>query len=375
MITTKQLFEILKVLKIKNKNMSHLSQKELKELIIKYYDSNLKILDIKRAYDITKIVGKFNKELPELISTISCTNCEIPYTVIWESRTNHQGHVLNCPKCKNKRYSLIDEKLDISMLAKQELQNDIIGEEKNPLTLRDFVALSAILKLCFDYQRMRIYNLEFFIEKIFPNKGYGEFIINELKMKGILIKDDERGDSYNNEQSYILSSVFSPKYDYESSLYSLLNYSKFLVEQKDFHVFEKMSLWHELALQEVFQYYFFSLKKIGYKAYITTTNHSTFKYLLRQFSIAQIWGIISKAISFTGERLKDKVTFEKFDEKICINCEQFANRAITQNWELANYNRPYEMPISVMSNIFFNDIIQVSNNNGFNKKLNIEFLK
>jgi tetratricopeptide (TPR) repeat protein len=123
-----------------------------------------------------------------------------------------------------------------------------------------------------------------------------------------------------------------------------------------------LATWKEIALEESIEYLYFNFKQVGFTSFTRgEKTNVVFQYLLQHFSTAQIYSIIySRVNNATRFMQEQKVSKKHAANSVIPNCQKYGERAIAENWTITKYKRPYKLPQSLISEIFFNRVLQIS---------------
>jgi len=376
----KELFDIFEKFVHTDVTKNDLSDDELKELIIKYYDLKTPVKELKKEYRLESFNMAIHKTFPTFSSNILCPNCQLNLTVEWIDRANKNMFLVVCYKCGHIhdnqkcdcRSCMKDSGISENHIVSESLSDNQISEDIiNNLKLRDYLILSSILRVYDDYPMRSISIPLEKLEIIFPTMQYGMHIMDDLIQRKIFVLE-----SLDTVTIIKGKLFFGSKFTAESNIRVIkilkdLSY-KILY---DYEKYDKLNLWNELAVKEITQYYEYNMSKMEIKHEVELEEVLLFQDLLRNFSVAQIWGIISKAIAFVTKQYEDGgISKDSITKRILFSCEQNANRAISSNWILPNYYRPFEVPSSILCKIFYNELLGIGEL-GILEKPSLEFIK
>ena len=121
-----------------------------------------------------------------------------------------------------------------------------------------------------------------------------------------------------------------------------------------------LNMWKKIALGECLQYLKFSLTKVKFPFTPGPKTYKVFDMLLNDFSTAQIYGIIWKAVAATAKlQLEKGLSKNHAANAVITACERIGERARLQGWNLAEYRRIAELPQSELSAFFFNRVLGI----------------
>ena len=90
--------------------------------------------------------------------------------------------------------------------------------------------------------------------------------------------------------------------------------------------------------------------------------------LLDDFSVSQIYGIIYRAANNALRFKKEKRVPDRHAVNTIIgSAHNYAKRAKIKNWQLTKYSRPYYCPESALCKFFFEKVLKIGCDAGFNE--------
>lgn len=418
----KWLFE--KKLDFKNldERISHLSKFHIIQIISKYYIYDTPVSKILNDYKIElKITEPYilyegGKELskekfeeitlvrlfPKEIREEICEFCNIIMVKDWnirewadvyeETYCINCGHIPDevdfcpCKRCEKerekerKKQAKLEEEEEKKKLLeqKEKVIYDFYKESnwklipESELTLEDRLYLAVILRSSLSENTQYIEPLFEKKGTIAPTKEFELEIIRTLRGRSILIphlisdlvafevKYNEEGEPqvsiYPFHVCYRIN-VEPNDYDYSEMINRLL-YPDFIYEE-DFREF-CFEMWKKVALNEVLEYLLFQMEKVGYSFTPGEKTYKVFKKLLEDFSVAQINGMIYRAIANSTQRYQAKeITKIHAQNSVITSCEQYGEKAIAQGWTVTPYSRNHSLPESMISKILFTTIMKI----------------
>ena len=100
-----------------------------------------------------------------------------------------------------------------------------------------------------------------------------------------------------------------------------------------------------------------------------------FKQLLRDFSVAQIYGIIYRSVANASKYyMQQGVTKKRAANSVIGRCRRYAEKAIFKDWELTQFVRRKDLPQSELSAFYFNRVLRIGEK-GFQEKPSIHLLQ
>lgn len=136
---------------------------------------------------------------------------------------------------------------------------------------------------------------------------------------------------------------------------------------------QKLQLWREIALQEVLEDFLESISSLlNVDFSVGEMTITVFNNLLLDYSTAQIYGIIHKAINEALRFKAEKQTSNKHAANYVIsNAQSYGERAKAKGWELNSFSRKRNRPISVISRFYFEKVLGIADK-GFYEKPNLD---
>ena len=118
---------------------------------------------------------------------------------------------------------------------------------------------------------------------------------------------------------------------------------------------ELLSVWLELALEEVLHYLTIKLREHQLEPEIGKKTISVFTDLLQNFSISQIynfiWGSVTNAVAY---QVRKGLNRRHTSNLIPISCQQRAEKAMCEGWIVKEYRRDTSVPASTRVSLFSN---------------------
>lgn len=119
-------------------------------------------------------------------------------------------------------------------------------------------------------------------------------------------------------------------------------------------------LWRKVAYDEVLGYLLHQMNRVGYYYEPGDRTRMVFERLLDNFSVAQIYGIIYRNISYSTHRFQaGEITRKHAENSIIASCEGYGERAVANGWQIGHYNRIRELPESIISSVLFTSIMEI----------------
>ncbi len=124
---------------------------------------------------------------------------------------------------------------------------------------------------------------------------------------------------------------------------------------------QKLELWRKIALNEALEDFLDSIRTVLYSDFEAgekTVN--TFSQLLKDYSVAQIYGITNNAISQGARyKLEARISGKQAANSVVSKVLSYGERAKANGWELKNWGRKRERPISIISRFYFEKVLAI----------------
>lgn len=379
--------------------LSHLNKKQISELLKRYYNGE-KNETLVEDYELNISSPQLVRIFPSIIYHHKlCPYCNSPMESKRPSKSCSRYNLdIKCPRCKhidNNEYCqcngcifLREEKRKVEIIEKRNLiklsysienLKSIIFEELSPY---EKLCLATIVRGGLDENMEKIIPIENFERSLAPLAEYSFRMIKLMTDKNILYPHPNSAiEAFKNDENfpntYYIYKVFyhinvvSNKLSREELLDKILN-----IKREDLGADTDVlyNIWIEIALEECKVYLVYSMGKVNFNFNIGEKTISVFKDLLEHFSVAQIYGIIYKSISNATRFYQESKTTKKHAANSVIsNCQRFGERAVANSWDIVKYNKVSELPQSLISETFFNRILNIAEK-GFNEKPSIQLI-
>jgi len=374
--------------------LSHLTEKEIEELISRYYNgdkNSLLIYEYKIDISSSLLVKTFP---PKIHLDKLCPFCNLSMfsyrvgksssskEIIFCKECRHELNNLHCP-CKGceehrleKERLLKERKQRLEYLKREIILDTYKTEKEYPLDISELdiqmkLYLSALLRTSLSEDLKDINPISISSSKltpITPNSEYETKIISFLKQHRVIIFSPNTDiDSVIIEENEIVSyipenatyrlNVYKDESDIE--IESLLYFKDEDVEEMDNDLL--LTLWLEIGLYECLEYLYIRLKEFNLPSqYIGDKTISAIKEALNHFSISQVfyfvWNASKNADAFYK---KGGVPKKHAVNLIAGRISRTMERAISNNWDITKYGRGYNYPQSIVSEIFFNRVLNI----------------
>ncbi|WP_121616650.1 hypothetical protein [Virgibacillus halodenitrificans] len=379
-----------------NKKIAHLSESEIEELMLRYYDGE-PVSSLIKEYDIPTTPGTLYKTFPPVEVEELCPYCN---NKVFEKRVSKShigkkekvcihcyhkiGVYCGCDNCKKARKKAEERNIRLKNIKYQEKKEEIErfhSYEPIPITKVDLVSklyLSSILKENISEDFSFIQPLKNRNKPMFPTKDWTHDVLNSLCHEQLLVPDPSSDVEAFVDDENFPKIFYLYRVKYKMNVFGENAIQSLLYPSRDEFLNDKrmcLRIWKVISLHEVIDYLLYSMGKAGFSFNVGQKTYSVFKELLEHFSASQIYGIIYKqtanAVRYYHEQ---KVSKKRAASSIITRCENFGERALSLGWELTKYDRVSYLPQSHISSIFFNRILMIGDL-GFYEKPNIETIE
>lgn len=366
--------------------LAHLSQDEIEKLIVRYYNGEKSTLLI-QEYNIDVKNSLLLKTFPLKIHNDKlCSFCDIPmvsqreskstYTSKWHrakifcQECNHEYdnihcHCFNCKERRNQiQQSINDEQLKILV----SYCNAQIPIDIQQLSIKSKVYLCSLLRANLS-ENLNYINPAITSKLSFaPTQDYQRKIIVDLFHQNIICFSPRTNlDSIIIENNQIKSFIALKatyelnieKEEYVSTITNLLHLNNI----NNINSEERLELWLEIGLHECLEFLYVKISEYNLPTeHIGDKTIHAIKDALTDFSISQVfnflWNATKSAAAFYQ---KDHITKQHAVNTIANNILKSKEKAIAEQWDVKKYGRDYNYPQTLISEVFFNNILRIGN--------------
>lgn len=381
-----------------DKRLQHLNKQQILELVERYY-GNEKVNDLLKEYKIDTSNSNLIRILPGVWSSDLCDYCQEQFIIPLASKSNDNpidesnkkcpncnhnpnSYFCNCSNCKEKRQR---EKLkEIERIEKLDQEkrmylNRFLSEDnwekikENELNAEDRLYLAVILKAGLSENTMYIEPLKDSYNKLAPSRDFEVDIMKTLTGKDIIVPHKLSDiDSFNLEFKDGEEQLAGVSHDIYGVFYRInieptdMDYDE-MIKRLMYPPAELFSnefcyeMWKKISFYESMNYLLFKMNEVGYSFNPGKKTYTVLEQLLESFSVAQIYNIIFRAVAnSTSWYQSGKVTKLHAQNSVITSCETHGERAIAEKWDLKGYNRIRELPETLISQVLFNSIMEIS---------------
>ena len=371
------------VVKLMYKDLGHLTQKQLKSLMDRYY-SGESVKDLISSFQLdVRPTNLFRLFPPEEHENYLCDYCNTILVTRRPSKTYKDLPIyeqdLYCPACDHKPYVSPPCKCDNCSEVEKNLEeylNNLIrriySEPTPQINFSDISFLSKVYlgALCRALIKENLYEVSPYSDAhmpLAPNDELKKEIYSLLKHDNVIKVSptspisafDIEAEDFPNiyyiyKVTYELNLVFPPnKQQLFDNILNPTYYNKELQE-------DALLLWKKIAVAECVEYLIYQLTNVGFKFSPGEKTFKTFEIILDDFSVSQIYGIIWKAVADASKLYLEKGMSKQHAANTTISaCERYSERAKINGWNLTEYSRIKDLPQSTLSLFFFNRVLGI----------------
>jgi hypothetical protein len=355
-----------------HRKIAHLSQSQLEALIDQYY-ARKSVAGLIREFNIDCLPSQLYKLLPPKISAVACPNCGGLMISKRRARTStntFQKSTVKCQDCHH--HENVDCRCDYCRNKHQQKKNKSdrpVAIKATDLTLEQAVALLSLLN-GYSYQNfgncLRVGPALPPTTPFAPSGDYGEHLIVHLIEVGLLRHNPQSTLPFN----------FSVRdgmcREQLSNLVGLSNAvtPRFLEELESLITGRNWPLpWFEdvnivamnLAVAECKEFYDFCASKRAFPSIASQLIEAVIFNILEDFSPGQCMRIIQSCAQYASDFLvKHSATPKMAANYMLEACQRFVDKARKENWSLQSLTRNVNCPRSMMSIMWYDHILQVS---------------
>ena len=291
---------------------------------------------------------------------------------------------LNCENCKKLREDqaeiLRQKEAKLNDAKRQILIESYEYENSMPisideLSIKDKLYICALLRTSLSEDFKIINPLSSVKSNLAPTQKYKMNIISYLRSKLIVLFSPSTSLHSiiieNNEiQSYypldVTLKLNASEEQYDEVIQDLLH----LNIDYEINNETKLELWNEIGLFECLEFLYAKMDEYNLPSeHVGDKTISAIKESLKDFSISQnfnfIWRAVTNAAAFYQ---KSSVSKKHAVNTISGSIIRSHEKAKAENWQIKGYGRDYNYPQTIISEVFFNNILQIGSR-GFESKI------
>lgn len=372
------------------KNLNHLSETQINELLEKYY-SGTSAKELINQYKLDIPISRLYTLFPRIKTEINCKWCENNYEIKAPSKTeknlSYYKPELICPSCnhiadsnfckcdncikeiEDKRFNEIKAKNQMIIEKYDKIKSTYNVSDMEPVDYSELdfehkVYIGAVLRGYLSEDMSTIPMIDF--SKLSPNIKYSYEIIKSLIMLNVLIVTPESDiDAFVQDDNFP-ETYYIDRVKYKLNLNFPENKIEFLKEIMSGVEFDEDSeevylLWKKIALEECLQYLILQLNLVKFTDFSPGEKTRTvIEGLLEHYSTSQIfciiWGRVSSATRLYQE---GKITKNHAANTVISTCRSYGERAILNKWSITSYSRPKNVSQSLISEFYYNQVLKI----------------
>ncbi|MDR7079737.1 hypothetical protein J2Y03_004795 [Neobacillus niacini] len=363
--------------------LEHLTEEQLERLINEYYEgANIKQLITK--FEIKLIPSRLVQEFPPVVLEAECIYCGTKLIQTYQSRNT--SNILSspiCPNCGHQKEEFCpcntcneyrklklewENKRKSNLILNIYLPNEETMFPEEELTLIELLYLAVLLRAGLDESMEYILPVKEYKNKLGPTDDIQNEIVLSLTNRQIIrphisspisaFKDDENFPStyYVYHVRYALN-IKPIDSDIKSLIHRLMHpVSDIFIKDKDF-CFE---MWKKISQGEVLEYLLYSMEKVKFSFSPGEKTLAVIDGLLESFSVSQIYNIIYRSIANATKYYQETgISRNHAANLVVTNCQRSGEKAIAEGWKIKPYGRDFYCPQSILSELFFNRILNI----------------
>lgn len=387
----------LKIIGEKSKEVKHLNDKELLELINKYYNNKeMNVTDVFIEFNVV-FYGKIKNLFPRAVDADTlCPFCHEPVEVYYPSRSdNVKIFPYKCNKCNHLVKTLWFEKCECEKCILERESQEKVPKKINindkteiikfgypayrkinsivDLKFKDIVNVGAIIN-SMDLD-LKIINGEN-IKELAPTKIMSRSIIEYLYENELVdVNGSSPADAFYHELSASFFDIYKVNYGLR---FNPNNWDDLINSFMQRQTLSEDDLWdiydtfRNIAIQECITILYKEMKEMGFNYVTNEETNNAFQCLLdSKFTIGQLFHIISRVTDYFA---KDYLKCNVFNNDICSYINRkliyLGEQIIKQSIDFAPYKRPDNIVESSIS-CYFRTKILPENVDFFNVRITL----
>ncbi|PHS21384.1 MAG: hypothetical protein COA84_15875 [Robiginitomaculum sp.] len=371
-----------------NQKLAHLTEKQIAELIGRYYEQREKVSDLINEYGIDVRPSAFVSLLPPIVyHDLSCDFCENQNLVSkrtsrdgWSSITPECpqcGHKCDNCRCKNCRQRAVELQQIEDEQKRAILHAEYGGASKPPviatdITLTDAIYLLSVSRHSLSEDMDQIHPFSDKPPTLAPTLEYKNDLIKHLYAKGFIKISSE-----SNPKAFVFDDGITETTAYYPTTVAWLFMPTMTTGEKRQYLREVENtakegpwpdswnkkvdiLWHLIAKYECFEYYDYLLNQRGFEFdKIGPKTHEVFENLLTKFSVSQIFNLTWQAVrDITDYSVKEDLPKYRTKNMFIGAIQRKADKYQAEGWELRHSRRDFNRPQTVLSSTFFDVFLE-----------------
>lgn len=374
-----------------HEKLSHLSSLQIEDLMRRYYEENEKVNSLIHAFNIDITSSNLVKSFPPVfhsdapcpygcsdfmvtkrVSRSSYAFSKSPYCPICNHKYSDHCSCENCnakAAAKKKKAQIEEEETNIRKreIIAEQFSVDSAPEFPAEISVKDALYLLSLSRHSISEDFGTINPFATTNPPLAPTYDFQNQMVKHLYAKGhAAISEDSNleafifSDDLTEFEQYYPARVtwaFLPGHNV-SDKRQFLRKVEAMVETGDWvqHPDADLAqLWHLIAKNECIENYIhqlrirdFGLDKIGPKT------HETFEFLLKKFSVGQIFNLTWQSVSHMNDFISRKGIPHYQGKNMFVGAiQRKGEKAIAEGWNVKSSRRDYNCPQTVVSSTFF----------------------
>ncbi len=367
------------------KKVPNLTETEIKEIMVLYYDKSAKIKEIQEKYNIKGVkLSELRYLFPTEEVDIYCKYCNLKLVKNKPQREKyiyskedeycifcgHENSIsCRCDNCEKERLIMHERELKFK---REFLQKWINLENYKPidysnLLIKDKLYLGTLLRACINETFEVLNPISEYSGKLVPASIDLESIIEYLHNKEII----KIHPSSNLKYFLIDYKTNSFTYDWKNIKYFVNINSKEGKEKKisellnpgywdELNSDEFLNIWKEILYWECIELFDFRMSVYNFNYNIGKETKALFEDLITKLSISQIYSIIWNGVKNAAAYSQEKNVLKKqAANSVVLRMRTAADKILSGQWQGFLYVRPKECEQSLLSEYFFNSILKI----------------
>ena len=349
---------------------------------------------LKSSYQVNQVVSSNSRAYA---TEIVCSICGKPYT--FSSRSDFkQSHFHTnwiCEECREDiqrqeaaKHAKRQEIEQLEQENRHKRQREIIQHQHSlqnrvsinvrEIGLKDAVYLLSMIRAAISEDFELLYPIGIIESKLAPTDTLQYDIVRYLyKNRLILIHPNSHPKAFdfngNTIESFYLDRVLwtIPYSTHEDSTISLIKDLENIFHKMDWpekwHS-EQIEIWKDIGLHESLEFLHICLAEHELPFKPGEKTRFVISQVLENFSVAQAYNFIWRAAKDAAAfYVRNKTTKQHAANTVVGAIQHASERALAQGWDVKAYGRSYSCPQSILSQVYFNAVLQIGDD-GFNRK-------
>lgn len=362
------------------RQFNELSNTEVNKLLDDY-DNNVAIKKIISSYDLDISPAKLRRMLPpKEFNDVTCPYCNRPMVAERKLRNSYSkeytisdmycpqcfhrcDNYCECNNCKEKAKRIAEEKINLIKETYCDTNRCLLNIDE--LSFEQKIYLGAICRMFLNEEMTIIssYERKTAPNKLTPNIDWTIEIYKELYEADVIsVHPDSPLSAFDDDDTFpnrfnVLKACYYVNISKED-ISTILNGN--FVKTDDSFAENGVKLWKRIALNECIEYLIYQLNDVNFEFSAGNKTSATFDNLLDNFSVAQIYNIIWRAVADATKLYQSKKISRRQAANTTIGaCQRYADNAILNSWKLKGYSRIKDLPQCELATFLYNKILKI----------------